>query len=149
MSALKKVWCNGQLIEVSDEVYTAYIKGERKGRYFTEDLKMEQIIIVPETQTIRVIPSREDSLDRLMEENNRQFSDHTVQVEEYALQKGTLDELYKAISLLKREERELIHALFFNGYTERAWAEHTGVHYMTIHCRKVRILSKLKKLMKI
>lgn len=30
----KKIWCNGQLVEVSNEVYAAYMQGDRKIRYF-------------------------------------------------------------------------------------------------------------------
>jgi hypothetical protein len=35
----KKIWLNGQYIEVSDAVYEAYMKGDRKIRYFESDLK--------------------------------------------------------------------------------------------------------------
>ena len=35
----KKIWIRGQFIEVTDEVYTAYMKGDRKIRYFENDLK--------------------------------------------------------------------------------------------------------------
>ena len=30
----KKIWIRGQFVEVTDEVYAAYMKGDRKIRYF-------------------------------------------------------------------------------------------------------------------
>ena len=30
----KKIWIRGQFIEVTDEVYTAYMKGDRKNKIF-------------------------------------------------------------------------------------------------------------------
>ena len=34
----KKIWVRGQFVEVTDEVYTAYMRGDRKMRYFEADL---------------------------------------------------------------------------------------------------------------
>lgn len=65
----KQIWIKGQLIEVSEEVYAAYVQGDRKMRYFESDLKTERILLNEEGQVVRVIPSREDSLDRLMDDN--------------------------------------------------------------------------------
>ena len=38
----KKIWVRGQFVEVTDEVYTAYMRGDRKMRYFEADLKSER-----------------------------------------------------------------------------------------------------------
>ena len=35
----KRIWIRGQFVEVTDEVYTAYMRGDRKMRYFENDLK--------------------------------------------------------------------------------------------------------------
>ena len=66
----KRIWVRGQYVEVTDEVYMAYTQGDRKMRYFENDLKTERFVLGKEGQVVRVIPSREDSLDRLMDENN-------------------------------------------------------------------------------
>ena len=71
----KRIWIRGQFIEVTDEVYAAYMKGDRKMRYFENDLKTERFVLGKEGQVVQIIPSREDSLDRLMDENAQQFSD--------------------------------------------------------------------------
>ena len=49
-------------------MYAAYMKGDRKMRYFEKDLKCERLIYGSNGEIKQVIPSREDSLDRLMEE---------------------------------------------------------------------------------
>ena len=69
----KRIWIRGQYVEVTDEVYMAYTQGDRKMRYFENDLKTERFVLGKEGQMVRVIPSREDSLDRLMDENAQQL----------------------------------------------------------------------------
>ena len=71
----KRLWVSGQFIEVTDEVYDAYMKGDRKMRYFESDLKTERFLMDENGQIRQVIPSREDSLDRLMDDNAEQFAD--------------------------------------------------------------------------
>ena len=41
----KRLWVSGQFIEVTDEVYDAYMKGDRKMRYFESDLKTERFLM--------------------------------------------------------------------------------------------------------
>lgn len=86
MSADKKrIWISGQLVEVTDEVYAAYTKGDRKMRYFENDLKTERFLLTKDGRLEQIIPSREDSLDRLMEDNAQQFSDGQESVEDVVL----------------------------------------------------------------
>lgn len=47
---MKELWIDGHFIEVTDEVYAAYVKGQRKIDYFEKDLKTEY-------QHIRYFPS--------------------------------------------------------------------------------------------
>lgn len=141
----KRIWVRGQLIEVTDEVYAAYMKGDRKMRYFEKDLKCERLIYGSNGEIKQVIPSREDSLDRLMEENARQFAANAESVEDVVFRKLTLDKLHTALLQLPKEERALIYALFFDGKTESEVAKHLGVSRQAIQKRKNRILKKLKK----
>ena len=60
----KRIWIRGQYVEVTDEVYRAYMQGDRKMRYFENDLKTERFVLGKEGQVVQIIPSREDSLDR-------------------------------------------------------------------------------------
>lgn len=141
------VWINEQPVEVSEAVYIAYTQGENKMRYFEHDLKVERVIHNTDGTTKKIIPSREDSLDRLLDDNSIQFADETADVENNALLKISTDKLYKALCLLSETERELIDALFFRGQTERKLAAYLGVSQPAIHKQKHRILQKLKFLL--
>ena len=143
----KRIWIRGQFIEVTDEVYAAYMQGDRKMRYFENDLKCERPVYGSNGEIKRVIPSREDSLDRLMEENARQFAANAESVEDVVFRKLAVDKLHTALAMLTPEEQALIQALFFEEKTERQYAEELGVYRNAIHVRKTRILKKLKKLL--
>ena len=130
--------------EAGEEVISLLRTTERKMQYQEYDLKTEQTIISQEDQTITTIPSREDSLERLAEQEV-QFAEEAESVEETALRKLQYEQLHKALSLLPDDERELIDSLFFQGQTERQAAECMGIYRNAVHKRKNRILKKLKK----
>lgn len=140
----KRIWVRGQFVEVTDEVYIAYMRGDRKMRYFENDLKCERPVYGSNGEIQQVLPSREDSLDRLMEENARQFTGNAESVEDMVIRKLTVDKLHTALMQLTKEDRDLIYALFFDGKTESEAAKPLGVSQQAIHKRKNRILKKLK-----
>ena len=143
----KRIWIRGQYVEVTDEVYRAYMQGDRKMRYFENDLKTERFVLGKEGQVVQIIPSREDSLDRLVDENAQQFSDEQESVESVVLHKLEVDRLHTALSLLTPEERALIQALFFEEKTERQYADELGVYRNAVHVRKMKVLKKLRSLL--
>ena len=100
--AKKRIWVRGQFIEVTDEVYAAYMQGDRKMRYFENDLKCERPVYGSNGEIKRVIPSREDSLDRLMEENARQFAANAESVEDVVFRKLAVDKLHTALLQLTK-----------------------------------------------
>ena len=55
--------------------------------------------------------------------------------------------LYMCLDKLPPEERKLINRIYFLGYSLRQLSAETGIPYMTIQHRKVKILAKLKKFM--
>ena len=61
--------------------------------------------------------------------------------------KQSKQEIYCALAKLKEDEVRLIHALFVQGKSVRAYASETGIATMTIQDRKVKILKKIKKMM--
>ena len=121
--------------------------GDRKMRYFENDLKTERFVLGKEGQVVQIIPSREDSLDRLVDENAQQFSDEQKSVESVVLHKLEVDRLHTALSLLAPEERALIQALFFEEKTERQYADELGVYRNAVHVRKMKVLKKLRALL--
>ena len=106
----KKIWCNGQFIEVSEKVYAAYMKSDRKIRYFENDLKAERFLLNEDGMVKQIVPSREDSLDRLMDDNAEQFVSSAEPIEVIVLRRLSYEKLHKAISLLSAEEQDLIVA---------------------------------------
>jgi len=140
----KRVWVSGQYIEVTDAVYDAYMKGDRKIRYFENDLKTERVLMDTDGHIKQIIPSREDSLDRLMDDNAEQFTDRHESVEDMVLRKISAEKLYQALAELSEKERELIVALFFEEKTERELAAVLGISQPAVHKQKNKILKKLK-----
>ena len=114
----KKIWIRGQVIEVTDEVYTAYMKGDRKIRYFENDLKTERTVKDKDGNIKQIFPSREDSLDRLMEDNAQQFSDSHESVEDIVKMNILLEILAGETSVLYSRlfEQGLINTSFSKEY---------------------------------
>lgn len=88
--------------EASEEVIAVLITTERKIQYQEYDLKVEQAAVDQEGQTVTVIPSREDSYERLLEKDE-QFAEDAVNVEEQAIKNIQIQQLHKALSLLSEE----------------------------------------------
>ena len=98
-------------------------KSDRKMKYMEVDLKSEQRRKNAENGAESYVPSKEDSLERLVYSAKCQFADDAEGV-------------------------ALIHALFFDECSERELEEMMGIHRMTIHNRKIRILQKMKKMLR-
>ena len=116
---------NGKAIKVSEEIYREYMRFERKERYLTKDLKEEKILIDGDTKAVKIIPSREDSYERLLE-NNQQFS---------APDKSPEEQLIHA----------LLYALFYEGKTESQIGKGLNVSQAAVSKKKTKILKKLRK----
>lgn len=133
--------------EVSEEVIAVLKTTERKMQYQEYDLKTEQTIVNQDEQTVTIIPSREDSYERLLEQDT-QFVEDADSVEEVAIRNIQVQQLHKALSLLPDDERGLIEQLFFEGRTVREIANERGIFHNVIQKQKNRILDKLRKNLK-
>lgn len=133
--------------EASEDVIKVLKETERKMQYQEYDLKMEQIVVDQEEQTIDIIPSREDSLERLMDQEV-QFQEKSVNLEELILQHLEIQQLHRALSLLSEDERYLIEQIYFEERTEREMAKELGVYHNAVHKKKQLILKKLKNFLK-
>lgn len=137
---------NGQTFEVSRELYEAYYKGQRKEKYFTHDLKQEHTKVDKKTGEMIVIPSREDSYERLLEAE-RQFTEEAEDVEDAAVRAVMLERLNEALHTLTDDENAIIHALFYQEMSEVELAKRLGIPRTTLRSRKDKILGKLKKML--
>ena len=134
---------------VSVDTYKFLRSSNRKIRYFTHDLKREKLII--ENESITFIPSREDSLERLMEDEGVFFSLAEQSVEDIVVGKVLIEQLYHALSLLEPDERKLIEEIYFSLdgeiKSERKAAKVLGMPQKTLNERKLRVIDKLRQLM--
>ena len=85
--------------EASEEVIEVLRETERKMQYQEYDLKAEQTIIDQDAQEIRVIPSREDSYERLLEEYNLP-ADEQADVENIVLSK--IEKTYLGVAYVRQ-----------------------------------------------
>ena len=143
---MKQLWINGEYIDVTEEIYTAYLKGQRKMSYFEKDLKSERVLKDKNGDIKKIIPSREDSLDRLLSDNLRQFSDNSESVETVVQTNDEIDKLHIALKQLSADEWVIIKMLFYDEMSERDTAKVLEISQVAVNKIKHRILKKLKKI---
>lgn len=134
-------------IEKRPEILHALKRSDRKMEYMEVDLKQERFVQDQEAGTAGFLPSREDSYDRLQDEEHVQFAMDELTPEAVVVRREEIRLLRIALRQLEPEEYDLIQALYFKGMSERQLSKQTGIHYMTIHNRKAKVCEKLKKLM--
>ena len=120
---------------VSEDVYKTYRQMKRQERTQAEKDTRNGLISY-EVFSTETIPGEDLLRDPLQ-----------TSVEETVLYAVTCCKLYKCLDMLLPAERELINRIYFLGYSLRQLSAETGIPYMTIQHRKVKILAKLKKLM--
>lgn len=133
--------------EASEEVIAVLRTTERKMQYQEYDLKVERTVVDQENRTVEQIPSREDSYERMLEQN-MQFAEDAASAEEQALKNIQTQQLHKALLLLSDDERDLIGRLFFQEQTEREIAAVYGLSQNAVNKRRKRVLDKLRELIK-
>lgn len=122
----------GNLIEVSEDVYYAYFHMERQER--TQEEKQQRNAVVSY-----------DALDDGETVGLENIADLSApSMEERAIAKEMYERLHHAVAALPRAERELIRAIYFEGKTEREYAKQQGCSQNKIFKQRVKTLSKLK-----
>lgn len=126
----KFVGAHGMIFEADEKLYREYYSYKRRLLYVKEIAAEENI----EEVSYDVLSTAEFKISNA----ERDF------VEDVEL-KIMSETLHRCIDLLNSKEKELIQALYFQGLSERNYAEFKGVSQNAIHKRKKRILAKLKK----
>lgn len=127
---------NGELINVSEEVYLTYYRMESRARY----LDRKDILHG------KVLYSNLDTDETLGEEGIPDLN--TESVEDAALRRIMTDKLCQCMERLTAEERDLITKIYFQEKSEVQLAKEMGMLQQTINYRKQKILKKLLKMMK-
>jgi RNA polymerase sigma factor (sigma-70 family) len=124
-----------QLIEVKKEVYLLHHQTKRRALYLGERDLANGVVYYNDMDTEET--TGEDAIP----------DKTSPSVDEAVVQKIMIEKLNESLVLLNQAERDLIKALFYDGFSEREWAATTGIPQKTINDRKQRILNKLKKLL--
>lgn len=132
-----RIKVQGALVEVTREVYLAYYSVERHTRTLDEK----------DVRNGKVLYSALDTEETLGEEMIPDFG--AARVEDVAIGNVLCEKLRQCLALLPEQERELIQALYFEGLTEREYAQRIGISQKGINKRRHKIMDKLRAMMKI
>lgn len=139
------LWIYGQPVEVDEAIYKAYIRGERKMRYFESDLKTEHTVYYPDGTIKRLVPSKEDSFDRLVDENYIQFADDSAAVEDIIIHSEEINQLRAAMDSLSKKQKDLLYLRYWQSMSQAEVAKILGTTQQSISYQERKILSLLKK----
>ena len=147
---------DGEDIEVSAEIYTAYAKHGYKMENMEFGFKRDRVVKDANGKAVRdeygnavIRAEREISLEKLIDEE-WDLPSPEPSAEEIFLASEEIDEmelLYRCMDLLADDECALVKSMFFDGMTEREYSKVLGVSKTALHARKVKVLNKLKILM--
>lgn len=123
---------NRRNVPVSEEIYKAWCKGERKERYFLEGDIHNGVFSY-------------DALDT-EDFNGCDLFSYAAQapVEAVAEKRFLMKDLSKAIGTLNDDEKDLIKRLYYYEESLRKTAQEYHVPVSTLHSRHKKILNKLK-----
>ena len=138
------VYVDGKPVEVNEEIYTYIKRSDWNSNYADHKRKRDKIIISKNAQTVKVIPRKEDSLERL-KENGIDFPDASEPLADAVIRKMIVQQ---ALAQLTASERFIILRIYFEGTTERELAKELRQSQQNIHKIKRKILCKLYEILK-
>lgn len=127
----------GELIEVSPDVYYAYFRMERQERG-QEEKKQRNAVVSYDALDTEEMTGAEAMPDLMVPSLEHQIISQEIH-----------DTLHRVVNALPRAERDLIKAIYFEGMTENDYAKVSGMSQTGVSYRRRRILSKLKLLLDI
>ena len=120
---------------------------DRKQEYLEYDLKVNRRRKSKRTMETVVMPQKEDSYERLLEEH-RQFSQQAPSPEEALLHEIELENLRCAVEQLADDEKFLLHLRYWCELSQAEIAQQLGTTQQSVSYQERCILRKLKKLLK-
>ena len=121
----------GELVEVSPDIYQLYFRMERQERNQVETSQRHEVSY--------------DALDNEESGGVERFADDAPTPEEQAIAQDINVRLHQVIEALPKAERELIKALYFEGMTEQEYARTLKIRQSTVSYSRLRTLSKMRK----
>lgn len=123
------------LVEVSKDLYSEYHRIERHLSTLEEKDARHGMV------SLSSLDTRRASIEETIADRNSE------PIEERVVAKLMAAKLKRCINMLPSAERALIHAIYYEGMSERELAGKMGIHHMTIHSRKKKILRKIKNML--
>lgn len=123
----------GERISVTKEVYKAYYHYRNREKYMDKLAEKNNI-------SIEGCNEKGISVEYII-------STAVDSMEDEIILHDMIARLRRCLLQLNESERQLIISLFYCKKSERQLAAETGIPRMTLHDRKIKVLSKLKKLM--
>ena len=144
---------DGEMVEVNEELYTAYASAGYKMENTEIGSKRDRVLQDANGKAVRdehgqpvILPEREVSLNKLIDEGwDYPQSASSPEAIFFAAAFSEDAELSRCLALLTDGERALVNALYFEGLTETEYGNRLGVKQQSINERKLRILKKIKK----
>lgn len=130
-------------VTLTSDVLAALKESDRKMKYMECDLKFEGVERDDAGSVVKLLPSREDSYDRLLD-MDKQFAAATPSPEQVFFASEEQCEIRRCIAMLDAADQELIAALFYEGQSIREYAAAIGISRSAVHRRKQKILRRLK-----
>ena len=127
----------GNLIEVSEDVYFAYFRMDRQERWQEEKKQDHDVVSY-------------DALDNGETVGAEAIQDmNSPGMEELVIANELKERLHNIVAALPKPERELIQAIYFEDIPVSDYAKRVGLSHRGINKQRKRILSKLKMLLDI
>lgn len=127
----------GALVPVTQEVYQVFYQTKRHAKTLYEKDERNGLISYDGMDT-------EDTLGEEMIPDR-----DAISVEDAVIANILRDKLHRCLSMLDESDRQLIHALFYEGLSERQAAKRFRIPQQTVNYRKRIALAQLKKPFKI
>lgn len=127
----------GNLIEVSEDVYYAYFHMERQERW-QEEKKQEHEVVSYDAM---------DTEETVGAEAIRDIN--TPSMEELAIANELKERIHHVVAALPKAERELIQAIYFEDIPASDYASRIGLSHRGVNKQRKKILSKLRMLLDI
>lgn len=127
------LYVKGQKVEVSEEIYRAYVRPQRKQR-------MREYRAKDKVSVVSVEGLSEKGFE--IEDESQEFVAALIESEEHSEE---LSKLHAAIERLSERDRRIVQLYYFEGKTQQEIADILGLARTTVTELLARILVRLKK----
>ena len=128
---------NGEMIEVSEEVYRGFYKEKNHEDYLAKKDKDHNIV------SYNALDTETHTGEAIMPDLIANSP------EDWLLANELVSQLYRCLAMLPRAERQLVEAIYFDGKSETEYAAELKMSQPGVSRRRKKILSKLRKLLEV